>query len=156
MLTEALIALAAAGGTSVVQAAGTDAWATAKAGMARLLARGQPRQVTIIEGRLEDSQAQLTSLSGQPLQEAQQGEAKAWATRLRDVLDEDPDAAHRLQKLLEDLTAEGVTGVTSAGDHGFAVSGDSHIEASHGGVGAGVIHGSVSTGNPSSPRPTEG
>ena len=156
MLTEALIALAAAGGTSVVQAAGTDAWATAKAGMARLLGRGQPQQVTVIEGRLEDSRAQLTELSGQQLVQAQQLQAQAWATRLRDVLEENPEAAIGLRKLLEDLAAAGVSGTASAGDHGFAVGGDSYVEASHGGVGAGVIHGSVSTGNPSPPRPTEG
>lgn len=44
MLSEALTALAAAGGTAVVQAAGTDAWAEVRQAVARLLARENPDQ----------------------------------------------------------------------------------------------------------------
>ncbi|GGS33902.1 hypothetical protein F2B00_27165 [Streptomyces parvus] len=39
MLTEALLALAAAGGTAVVQAAGTEAWGSVSEGVARMFRR---------------------------------------------------------------------------------------------------------------------
>lgn len=39
MLTESLVALAAAGGTAVVQAAGTEAWGTVRDGVVRMFRR---------------------------------------------------------------------------------------------------------------------
>lgn len=152
MLTEALIALAAAGGTSLVQAAATDAWAVAKAGVARLLGRGRPERVTVIEARLEDSRTQLASLTGSQLRQGQQVQAQAWATRLQDLLEEDPDAAAGLERLLQELASAGVPGAVTAGDHGVAVGGSMSVTATTGGAAAGVIHGGVNTGgNPSGP-----
>lgn len=154
MLTEALIALAAAGGTGLVQAAATDAWATAKAGMARLLGRGRPQQVAVIEARLESSRAQLVTLAGHELEQVRQRQAQAWATRLEDLLEEDPDAAGPLRRLLDELAAAGVPGVVSASDHGVAVGGNLSNTASGGGVAAAVIHGAVST-NRNPPLPDQ-
>ncbi|MEU6172343.1 hypothetical protein ABZ832_10455 [Streptantibioticus parmotrematis] len=46
MLTEALAAPAAAGGTAVVQAAGTDAWTEVRRTVARLLGRDRTAKQT--------------------------------------------------------------------------------------------------------------
>jgi hypothetical protein len=152
MLTEALIALAAAGGTTLVEAAATDSWATAKAGAARLLGRGRPEQTAVIEARLENGRAQLAELSGPQLDAAQSRQVLAWTTRLEDLLEEEPGAADGLRQLLSDLAAAGVPGTASFGDHGVLVGGHVTNVASSGGVAAAAIHGEVSTaGNPPPP-----
>jgi hypothetical protein len=49
-----LVQLAEMAGQAVVAAASTDAWAKAKAGLARLLDRGDPDRARTVEDRLED------------------------------------------------------------------------------------------------------
>jgi hypothetical protein len=151
MLTEALIGLASAGGVTLVQAASTDAWHAAKAGFARLLARGDDQRVRVIEGRLETTYAELQPLAGHDLERARRAQETAWSTRFQDLLEEHPDAAAELQALLGDLGG-GSSVEASAGHHGVAVGGDLSMEATSGGVSAAVIHGGVSTsGNPPLP-----
>ncbi|MEV0388715.1 hypothetical protein [Nonomuraea sp. NPDC050643] len=70
---------------------------------------------------------------------------------LEEAADGDPEFAAELEWLIDDLRSGGA----QAGDHGLAAGGDVRIEASHGGVAAGVIHGSVSTGNPPQPGPSD-
>lgn len=59
----------------------------------------------------------------------------------------DPEFASRLEELAASLRQAGV----QAGRYGVAAGGDVSIRASTHGVAAGVIHGSVSTGNPQAP-----
>ncbi len=151
MLSEALVALAAAGGTAVVQAAASDGWVTAKAGFARLIGRDDPARVALVEKRLEDTRTHLTPLSGTPLEQARRAEATAWAIRLQDLLDEDLHAAVLLRQLVGQLTASGLLGTASAGDRGVAVGGDLVNLAADGGVAAGLIEGAVSTASPPPP-----
>jgi hypothetical protein len=68
---------------------------------------------------------------------------------LEEAAERDPEFAAELEQLVGELRRPKGA---QAGDHGVAAGGDVRIEASHGGVAAGVIHGSVSTG---SPVPTE-
>lgn len=151
MLEEALAALAAAGGSALVQAATTDAWEKAKAGFARLLGRGDERRTAVIEGRLESTRTELVPLAGAELARVRDAQAAEWTTRLRDALEEDPDSAETLREMLDELATSGVS--IEAGDHGMAIGGDIVNVATSGGVAAGMIHGSVSTsGNPPQPE----
>lgn len=144
-MTEALAALAAAGGTAVVEAATTDAWQRAKAGLARLLGRGDERRTEVSLGRLDATRAELVPLTGGELQRAREVRAAEWTTRLRDVLEEDPDSAEDLRRLLDDLAAAGVTVSATTGDHSVVAGGDVSNVANTGGVAAAVIHGNVTT-----------
>jgi hypothetical protein len=151
VLAEALAALAAAGGTALVEAVTTDAWQKAKAGFARLLGRGDQRQMAVIEGRLESTRTELVPLTGAALAHAREARAAEWTTRLRDALEEDPASAELLRGLLGELAAAGVKVAAETGSHSMVVGGNVSNVATSGGVAAGVVHGDVSTANP--PRP---
>lgn len=59
MLAEALAGLAATGGTAVIQAAGTDLWATFRERVAGLFGRGQRRQTEAALEQLDQTAAML-------------------------------------------------------------------------------------------------
>ena len=152
MLAEALAALAAAGGTALVEAATTDAWERAKVGFALLFGRGDERRTAVIEGRLEGTRAELVPLTGTELERTREARAAEWTIRLRDALDEHPDSAERLRGLLDELAAAGVTVSAETGGHSMVVGGNVSNVATSGGVSVGVIHGGVSTSaNPPKP-----
>lgn len=71
-----------------------------------------------------------------------------------DAAEDDPDFAQQLEQLVTQLR-EDDTGA-SAGDHGVAAGRDVNIRAKSGGVAAGVIHGSVTPGNPPQPGKVPG
>lgn len=60
MLAESIAALAAAGGTTLVQAAGTDAWGMVRDAAARILGRGDARRQDDELARLDQTEADLT------------------------------------------------------------------------------------------------
>ena len=95
MLTEALTALASAGGTALVTAMVTDGWEGAKARFARLFGRGDAAQAEAAAGRLEQSRAALARLSGPDLEAARAEQEIVWRTRLGDLLEHDPAAEQR-------------------------------------------------------------
>ena len=61
-LEDAVLSLASLAGQTVVTAAVTDAWGTAKRGFARLLGRGDPARTELAERRLEQTRDQLTGV----------------------------------------------------------------------------------------------
>ncbi|WP_433366798.1 hypothetical protein ACQPZX_38430 [Actinoplanes sp. CA-142083] len=74
--------------------------------------------------------------------------AAALRLQIRKAFKADPSLAAEVAEMLQ----SGSTGGVTADGHGMAVGGNAHIQASHGAVAAGVIHGGVSTsGNPSQP-----
>jgi hypothetical protein len=148
-----LLALAALAGRTVVAAAATDAWDMAKQGFARVLGRGDPARERVAERRLAETREQLQGAPGQELEQERGRLEAAWQTRLVDLLEEHPDAAHDLQILVDQVQAALPAGVMSAADHSAAAGRDMNISASGGGVAAGTIHGNVSTGNPTNPGP---
>lgn len=88
MLTEALAAVAAAGGSAVVQAAGTDAWTGLRQRVARLLGRGDTRR--------EQAELERLDRTAQALEEADAtGDAErahlrqeaSWQTRFESLLE---------------------------------------------------------------------
>ncbi|MGY0233893.1 hypothetical protein [Longispora urticae] len=157
MLEQALIALAAAGGTALAEAVATDVWTVAKAGFGKAFGRGGPGEAERAERRLAATDAELVPLDGPELEQARRAAAQTWTTRLRDLLEENPEAAEDLRAVIKELAEArpGTAGVT-AGDHGLAAGGNVSVSASNGGVAAGVIHGGVTIGNPPSPGAAQG
>ncbi|MFD7631332.1 hypothetical protein ACFV7Q_35855 [Streptomyces sp. NPDC059851] len=114
MLDEATVALAAAVGSGVVQAAGTDAWLAFRSRLARLLGRGDRRQETVQSERLDRTAAELAAAGqegdgpeGRGSEERSRHGA-AWRTRTEDLLeqlgpDERAAVAAELRALLDEV-----------------------------------------------------
>ena len=156
MLAESVMALASLAGRTVVSAATTDAWQAAKRGMARLFGRSGPRQEQLAEQRLDQTRNQLASLDDSDVEQARSVLAAQWATRLTDLLEEDPDAEADLRALVQQIQQALPAGMVSAADHAVAAGRDVNVQADHGGVAAGVIHGNVVPANPPGPGPANG
>jgi hypothetical protein len=153
MLAETLQQLAQLAGLTVVAAAVTDAWQTARRGTARLLGRGDPKKEQLAEQRLEETREQLTSLEGAELEQARTTLAVRWSTRLADLLEEDPGVADELRSLVEEIQAALPGGAVSAADHSVAAGRDVNVSADHGSVSAAVLHGNVTPPGPTGPGP---
>ena len=152
-LAEALIALAALAGNTVVTAAVTDTWEAARKGFARLLGRGDPDKTNAAERRLEETHDQLTQATGGDLDRVRAALEAQWTTRLADLLEDNPGVEADLRAVVEQVQAQ-----MSASDHAVGAGRDMHISGSvniadRGGVVARDVHGSISTGNPPTPGP---
>jgi hypothetical protein len=155
-MLEALIALAALAGNTVVTAATTDAWEAARRKFARLLGRGDPKKEQLADKRLEETRQQLEGVSGEELRKAQADLARAWQVRLEDLLEEDPGIEAELRAMVEEIRAQLPAGTVTAADHAVAAGRDVNIKAISGGLAAGVIHGDVAPPGPTRPGPDRG
>jgi hypothetical protein len=155
-LEAALIALAALAGNTVVTAAVTDAWESARKGFVRLLGRGDRAKTKLAEERLAETRDQLTQATGADMESARAALEAQWVTRMRDLLEEDPGVEADLRTLVEEIQARLPAGMVTAADHSVAAGRDVNITASGGGTAAGVIHGNVAPPNPPSPGPAAG
>jgi len=153
-MIEALIALAALAGNTVVTAATTDAWEAARHKFAQLLGRGDGDRTRLAESRLDQTRQRLEGVTGQELGRVQAELGRAWQVRLEDLLEEDPSIEADLRAVVEEIRAALPAGVVSAADHAVAAGRDVNIAADRGGVAAGVIHGNVAPPNPTGPGPT--
>ena len=151
-LAEALVALAALAGSTVVTAAVTDAWESARKGFARLLGRGDPGKTKLAEERLAQTHDQLAQSTGADLEQTRTALEAQWVTRLTDLLEEDPDVEADLRTLVEEIQAQLPAGIVSAADHSVAAGGNVTATAKSGGVAANVVHGDVHAG-PTRPGP---
>ena len=152
-MLEALIALAALAGNTVVTAATTDAWEAARRKFARMLGRGDAKKEQLADKRLEETRQQLASVSGQELEKARADLAKAWQVRMADLLEEDPGVEAELRALVEEVRTQLPAGMVSAADHSVAAGREVKISAAQGGVAAGVIHGDAAPPGPTRPGP---
>jgi RecA/RadA recombinase len=100
MLAEGLLALAALAGRTVVAAAGTDVWETARSGFAGLLGRGHAEQTRLAEQRLDETRKQLTTAAPADVGRIGTALAERWAGRWEDLLEENPDAEADLRALV--------------------------------------------------------
>lgn len=153
-LVEALMALAALAGNTVVKAAATDAWEAARKGFARLLGRDDPDKTKLAERRLAEAHDQLTEAKGADLDRVRAALEAQWVTRLADLLEEDPGVEADLRALVQEIQAQLPAGMVSAADHAVAAGRDVNIQASGGGIAAAVIHGNVTPG-PTPPGPVD-
>ncbi|AZQ32106.1 hypothetical protein EJ357_47725 [Streptomyces cyaneochromogenes] len=125
---------------AVVQAAGTDAWATVRRAVARLLGRGHPEQEAAELTRLDQMETALADSSDLL---GQRGRWEGvWQTRLELVL-ESVDVEERLaavEKLTEivALARSGGPGL-QAGAGGVAAGGDVQVRAEGGSVAGAVV-----------------
>jgi hypothetical protein len=156
VLADEVLSLASLAGQTVVTAAVTDGWGTAKRGFARLLGRGDAARTELAEQRLEQARDQLAVVPAAELGQVQAELAGAWRTRLLDLVEEHPDAVADLRALVEQIQAQLPAGAVSAADHAIAAGRDVNITASGGGIAAGTVHGNVAPGNPTIPGPAEG
>ncbi|MFH8715077.1 hypothetical protein [Streptomyces zaomyceticus] len=160
MLNEALTAVAAAGGTAVVQAAGTDVWTVVRSRVATLLGRDAASEQAVLT-RLDRTVADLQESHDHG--DARQSRlVEAWRTRFEDLLEDlDPEARENASQALQGIAALGALGrigSTSSGDHGLAVARDLHVQADRGSVAGGVLNveGGLSLTNPPLPETSQG
>jgi hypothetical protein len=111
VLTEALIALASAGGTGLIEAISSDAWETAKAGFARVLGRGDTKRQAEIEQRLDRTRAEVQAAPAGTADQVRVRHQAQWTARLEDFLDEHPEHAEQVKSIVDTLAAStGSTG----------------------------------------------
>jgi hypothetical protein len=134
-------ALAGLAGNALVTAAVTDVWEDVRHKIARLFGRGQPDSQ--IERRLDATREQLAAVNPAELEQAQTIQAAQWTTRFGDLLVDHPEAEAELRTLVAEIQA--AVPVTAT-DHSVAAGRDLSVQADHGGVAAGVIHGDVTSG----------
>jgi len=156
MLPEALTALASLAGRTVVAAAVTDAWDSARHGFARLLGHGDEQQEQLAGRRLEETRRQLAGADPAEVRQVSEALAGRWAVRLADLLEEDPGAEAGLRALVREIQAAMPAAAVSAADHAVAAGGDVNVHASQGGVAAAVIHGNVAPPDPTGRGPARG
>ncbi|MGH3220779.1 MAG: hypothetical protein ACRDPY_19130 [Streptosporangiaceae bacterium] len=151
MLTEAFTAVAAAGGTAVVQAAGTDAWAGFRARVAKWFARGDSQQEHAVLERLDQAAAALEAAGPGEAQRARAVQEGSWQTRFELSLEGlEGKEQQRAAAELGDLLASFAGGPAAAvGQGAVAVAGDADIDihGESGGVAAWQM-GSVQIGQP--------
>ena len=103
MLAESLLTLAGQAGWTVVAAASTDAWDTARHGFAHLLGRDDTVQIALAEQRLDDTRNQLLEKAGTNVEQTRVAQADWWARRLSDLLEEWPAAEAQLRALVQEI-----------------------------------------------------
>ncbi|WP_053713582.1 hypothetical protein [Streptomyces sp. XY413] len=104
MLEAALAAVAVAGGTAVVQAAGTDAWNGLRSRVARLLGRGNPALEQAELERLDRTATALRELEPAEADRVRIRQEASWQTRF-EVLLESVSDTHERARLAEGLRA---------------------------------------------------
>ncbi|KMS67236.1 hypothetical protein ACM01_43510 [Streptomyces viridochromogenes] len=152
MLSETMTALAAAGGTAVVQAAGTDAWTEVRQEVARWFGRGSQQRESAELERLDQTAGELDAAQPTDAERVRIRQEAAWQARIEAVLEGLEDiqrtrVADELRTLLAQQTSH--SGV-SASQSGLAVGGDVNVRADHGSAAA-VSMGNVTLGNPPQP-----
>ncbi len=107
MLEAALAALAAAGGTAVVQAAGTDAWNGLRSRVARLMGRGDPTREYVELERLDQTATDLQAREPAEAQRMRIRQEASWQARFEALLESvSAEERARLADGLRDLVAE--------------------------------------------------
>ncbi|MCG8970478.1 hypothetical protein [Streptomyces sp. CL12-4] len=154
MLSEAMTALAAAGGTAVVQAAGTDAWTGVRQQVARWFGRGNPQREQAELERLDQTAGQLEAAGPAEVERVRIRQEAAWQGRIEVLLEslEVIERARIVDELRSLLAQQTSHRSVSAGQSGLAVGGNVSVQADHGSAAA-VTMGDVSLGNPSQPGP---
>ncbi|MBL1108788.1 hypothetical protein JK361_30100 [Streptomyces sp. 5-8] len=158
MLPEALTALAAAGGTAVVQAAGTEAWAGFREGAARWFGRGNPQREHAELERLDRTAGELETAGPSDTERVRIRQEAAWQARIEARLEDlaDAELIAAAQELRELLSHHAPTADVSAGPGGLAVHGPVTVRAEGGSIAAGIVHGGAHITHPSPPDPHQG
>ena len=155
MLTESLDALAAAGGTAVVQAAGADAWEGFRERVARLFGRGDRQREHRELALLDQTSALLAAAADPELQRVRDQQESFWRARFGELLEcTEPGSkqlAEDLQVLLRDYAEP--RGIAPGG---LTAGRDILISSDNGSIAAGVIQGGAHIAVPHKPDPSRG
>ncbi|MFE4582821.1 hypothetical protein [Streptomyces chartreusis] len=161
MLAETITAVAAAGGTAVIAAAGTDLWTSFRDRLAKLLGRGDAEAEQTILQHLERTAAELPPASPNGSGATRSQLEAAWAGQIASILRTLPDyegeeLAGRLQELTAEIALRAKTrgNIAEARDHGQAIGGDMNINAENGGYAAGQMNFGSMPENPPQPGQT--
>jgi hypothetical protein len=154
-----MTALAAAGGTAIVQAAGTDAWEGFRQQIARFFGRGDHQRELAELERLDQTAQAFEVVNPDDLERIRNRQEATWQTRFETLLEsldnvQREQAAAQLREILESQTR--TVRAASAGREGLAAGGNISISAEDGSIAAGVIHGGASIGSPTQPDPSQG
>lgn len=146
MLEEALAAVAAAGGTAVVQAAGTDAWGGLRQRLARLLGRADDRRERAELEQLDRTAELLAAAGLTEAEHVRECQETSWRGRFEALLEsldaeEREEAAAELRRLAAGQPGPGPAGGTTVSGNSFhgptAVQiGDRNRQDNHFGSGA--------------------
>ncbi|MFJ8869958.1 hypothetical protein ACIRD6_29855 [Streptomyces sp. NPDC102473] len=158
MLEEALTVLAAAGGTAVVQAAGTDMWTGLRQAVAGWFGRGDEQRQRVELERLDRTAEELQTVLAPDVERVRIRQEAAWQARIEDLLESlgDSERAQAAEELRVFLAQHEHEGGVSAGRGGMAVGGNADIHADRGSVAAGVINGEVRIDTPFGAGPSQG
>lgn len=160
MLAEAMTALASAGGSAVVQAAGTDAWETFRQRLAKFFARGDPEREHAELDRLDQAAELLKAAEAGEVEQIRIRQEASWQARLEVLLErldetEREHAAGQLREILSEQIKR--SRAASTGPGGLAAGGNVDIRANTNSIASGVIHGNASVGShPTRPDPSQG
>lgn len=101
MLEQALGALAATGGTALVEAMTTDLWLTLRTRVGRLFRRSGAEQQAALVDELDRDAAVLAETDETGREPVRTRVEIAWQTRLADLLRRHPEAGGELRELVE-------------------------------------------------------
>ncbi|MFI5963588.1 hypothetical protein ACIA8J_15570 [Streptomyces asoensis] len=136
--------LAAAGGSAVVQAAGTDAWEGLRSRLARWFGRGDAAREQGELERLERSAAELEAADPGTVDRVRTRQEAVWTTRIETLLEDltDDDQRSHAAELLRQLLAEAapaaaaetglVSGNTFNGPTAFQAGNNNHQDVRFG------------------------
>ncbi|GGW78800.1 hypothetical protein [Streptomyces griseoloalbus] len=158
MLEETLTVLASAGGTAVVQAAGTDMWTGLREAVAGWFGRGDEQRQRVELERLDRTAEELETAQAADAERVRIRQEALWQARIENLL-ESLDERERV-RVTEELRAllpqRAPEGGAVAGRGGLAVGGNADIHADRGSIASGVINGRVGIDTPSQPDPSQG
>jgi hypothetical protein len=118
MITEWVTAAA----TALVNAAATDAWQTARDGFAQLLSRSDTPRRRLAVTLLDATAAEIEQADDADVDRVRRTQLQVWQTRLRDLLDKDPEVVTELRALTDQITTA------------LRLTGYASIKANRGGV----------------------
>ncbi|MEU3448097.1 hypothetical protein AB0H29_12865 [Streptomyces thermolilacinus] len=138
MLGESLTVVAAALGTAVVQAAGTQAWDGLRGGVARVLGRGRPERETVELEWLDRTAAALHAAEPEQAEVERARQEAVWGTRLATLLESLPEDERRaligaLEGVLGQYRPPAEEGGTGGGVRGNVFHGPAFVQG-HGGT----------------------
>jgi hypothetical protein len=148
---EVWAALAATGGTAVVQAAGKDTWESVRDRVVKMLGRGRASHAQWVRARLDETAAELEADTPDGIKQVQSRLAAAWEARFEMLLEElegieREEVGGQLREVVA-FAAASPSGVSA----GAAVGGHNIFHAAGGSVAAGIVHGGVRIANPLRP-----
>ena len=118
---------------------------------ASLLSCGASDRRELLERRLDRMRHQLADAAGSELTKTRAMLESQWATRLTDLLDEDPRAEADLRSLLAEVQDMLPVAMPAAVEHSVSAGRDVTVTADSGGIAAALIDGPVGPPAPTCP-----